>query len=419
MNYHQPLRLRQLLTITNRRQSISFYSTSTNQNKFNQLKLRLKNTKTNWKPIPIWIGASLLGVLTYIKKNQSTQEEEQSTTNDRTVKIEGPWQVHVLGALPLRSISRYTDYLILILYLFGLEFLVTNFTLDEAEIHDLTQFKSLNEFFMRKLRDDCRPVDSHAILTSPADGKIINFGTIEGPNETKRSNEEESQVRDSEFAKINDITYSVEELMGGSQEKQDRRSSTSSEPINDQEEGPSLVESVKVQTDILRGQLESLPSSGNRMFFFVVYLAPGDYHRFHSPADWKVERRRHFPGHISLDGRKTSRPIYLERKGLIDREMETWVLQYDSRRSYNVGSILINFDSELRTNRVDMKSYHEELIYTTGKGILDGQILSKGDEVGAFSLGSTIVLVFEAPNHFSFSVKKGEPVRVGQAIGNV
>ncbi|TKS84861.1 Phosphatidylserine decarboxylase proenzyme, mitochondrial [Collichthys lucidus] len=39
-----------------------------------------------------------------------------------------------------------------------------------------------------------------------------------------------------------------------------------------------------------------LSSSDNDLFHVVVYLAPGDYHCFHSPTDWRVELRRHFPG---------------------------------------------------------------------------------------------------------------------------
>lgn len=37
---------------------------------------------------------------------------------------------------------------------------------------------------------------------------------------------------------------------------------------------------------------------GNSLFFAVIYLAPGDYHRFHSPAAWVVEKRRHFAGEL-------------------------------------------------------------------------------------------------------------------------
>lgn len=34
------------------------------------------------------------------------------------------------------------------------------------------------------------------------------------------------------------------------------------------------------------------------LYHCIIYLAPGDYHRFHSPAQWKINYRRHFPGKL-------------------------------------------------------------------------------------------------------------------------
>ena len=41
---------------------------------------------------------------------------------------------------------------------------------------------------------------------------------------------------------------------------------------------------------------EGRPSPGTQLRYCVIYLAPGDYHRIHSPAAMKIKSRRHFPG---------------------------------------------------------------------------------------------------------------------------
>lgn len=36
------------------------------------------------------------------------------------------------------------------------------------------------------------------------------------------------------------------------------------------------------------------------LYHIILYLAPGDYHHFHSPVDWNIHIQRHFPGNNSL-----------------------------------------------------------------------------------------------------------------------
>lgn len=76
----------------------------------------------------------------------------------------------------------------------------------------------------------------------------------------------------------------------------------------------------------------------------------------------------------------------------------------------------------LRTN-VGSKRQHPlgtytEAVYSAASPVLGGQPLVKAQEMGGFCLGSTVVLVFEAPKDFQFNVVAGQKVRVGQALGD-
>uniref|UniRef100_A0A3Q0SCX6 Phosphatidylserine decarboxylase proenzyme, mitochondrial n=1 Tax=Amphilophus citrinellus TaxID=61819 RepID=A0A3Q0SCX6_AMPCI len=243
--------------------------------------------------------------------------------------------------------------------------------MQEAAVEDLHHYRNLGEFFRRRLKPAVRP-----LCASSSDGRILHFG----------------RVKNSEVEQVKGVTYSLENFLG----PQNRRDSSSSSSFR----------------DLL------LLSPDSDLFHVVVYLAPGDYHCFHSPTDWKVDLRRHFPGSLMSVNPGVARWIKelfcLNERVVLTGQWQHGFFSLTAVGATNVGSIRIYFDQELQTNmpRYSKGSFHDRS-YITNK------VLKKGEAMGEFNLGSTIVLLFEAPKDFSFNLHPGQRIRVGEGLGSL
>lgn len=454
-------------------------------------------TPTKWYPLPLAVGALLLVAIQYRRKSKRASKEVGLDENGQEIiKLKGPWQVHVLGALPLRNMSRLWGYINSVElpiwfrpYGFKLYAYAFGCNLEEVEF-DLPTYISLGDFFYRRLKPGSRPV-ADAILVSPADGRMLHFGKVDvngdgsgellGPVRVEQvkgitysldallgveranspdsilvhfHNPDSETINHREFANVNGIEYSLDQLIGSTS------TSGTSTPIDTGSPAPSInkpqkfgdqtdasvvdlgrdvTETLKHDANVARemgvkptlerrlstGSVKSL-RPGHSLFFAVIYLAPGDYHRFHSPAAWVVEKRRHFVGELFsvspyIAKRLENLFVLNERVSLLGR----WKYGFFSMvpvGATNVGSIKVNFDKDLRTNergRLPPLGTYSEAVYSMASPILRGQPLERAQEMGGFCLGSTIVLVFEAPTEFEFVVGAGEKVKVGQRLGDI
>ncbi|XP_037607734.1 phosphatidylserine decarboxylase proenzyme, mitochondrial isoform X3 [Sebastes umbrosus] len=268
--------------------------------------------------------------------------------------------------------------------------------MQEAAVEDLHHYRNLGEFFRRRLKPAVRPLCASSCLISPADGKILHFG----------------QVKNSEVEQVKGVTYSLENFLG----PQKRRGNESSSSFR----------------DLL------LTSPDNDLFHVVVYLAPGDYHCFHSPTDWRVELRRHFPGSLMSVNPGVARLVKelfcLNERVALTGQWQHGFFSLTAVGATNVGSIRVYFDQELQTNapRYSKGSFQDrsyvvvddQVVKAAGEGGVacvegEGVVLEKGAAVGEFNLGSTIVLLFEAPKDFSFNLQPGQRIRVGEGLGSL
>lgn len=476
-----------------------------------RLRFALRNTKVEWYPIPVGLGIGLLGILHFYKSQRAERDRALQDTSledwenggrpPRRPRIvpTGGWQVQVMSTLPLKAMSRLWGRFneIELPYYFrvpGFKLYSWFFGVNLSEVAepDLHVYPNLAAFFYRKLKPGVRPLDPDPrALLSPSDGRILQFGMIERgeveqvkgmtysldallgsatPSHADHSNrlvdskaeetqkDEENMKSDEEFALVNGITYSVPSLLSGNTgaAPQRRASIDASTTSNTTSE-------VKVREELAQG--EGTPwyapktAANHALFYMVIYLAPGDYHRFHSPAAWVVESRRHFAGElysVSPYLQRTLPGLFTlnERVALLGR-WRWGFFSYTPVGATNVGSIKINFDSELRTNslltdtaadlaaamaakRGEQDPGFVEATYQHASRTLGGHPLQRGEEMGGFQLGSTVVLVFEAPlgrrksfdagwpdpendggDGWRWSVEKGQKIKMGEKLGYV
>lgn len=486
-----------------------------------------RNTKIEWKPIPIALGVGFLGFWQFLRIQRREQEAADAEggvgpvpKRERIRPSGGGWQVTVMSTLPLKALSRVWgkfNELNIPYYLrvpgFKLYGWIFGVNFDEIKEPDLHNFPNLAAFFYREIKPEARPLDPNpAAIISPADARVLQYGMIEqgeveqvkgmtytldallgksapsrtpspsphhhhhhhegGKDTDHKSNTPNAKDstaaslhEDEEFARINGISYSLPNLFGPSPDTnvRGRPVAPTSSTTSDQSTPSKAGSEAAVSAELASGEAPwwapfktpatDKPSS---LYYIVLYLAPGDYHRFHSPVSWVCTTRRHFAGELYSVSPYVQRTLpglfTLNERVVLLGQWKYGFFSYTPVGATNVGSIKINFDKELRTNSLltDMEadkqakaakdrgeaySGFSEATYEQASSYLGGFPLKRGEEMGGFQLGSSIVLVFQAPcgeevshhqhgdegnepkSGWKWNVERNQKVQVGQALG--
>ncbi len=234
--------------------------------------------------------------------------------------------------------------------------------MDEALEPDPGGYEHFDAFFTRALRPEARPqADDPAIVTSPVDGHVSQAGPI----------------RDGRMIQAKGVDYSLETLLGGSETLADRFAGGC---------------------------------------FATLYLSPRDYHRIHMPASARLTAMRYVPGRLfSVSPASTDRV-----RGLFTRN-ERLVTVFETERG-PMAIVLVGamFVSGIETSWAGMISNGRQgPVPSTWdyRGHRPPIELYRGEEMGRFHMGSTVIVVFPpATVTLDEGIRPGAPIRVGQAL---
>ncbi|CBG40478.1 phosphatidylserine decarboxylase [Helicobacter mustelae] len=225
------------------------------------------------------------------------------------------------------------------------------FDIDLSDFHGVEHYKTLNALFTRALKNKRSFDEDPSIMISPTDSLVTEFG----------------QVCQGRALQIKGMEYSVSQLLG-----------------------------------------EEL---GQGYGFINYYLSPRDYHRYHSPCDLEVLEVRYFGGKllpVNMPSLKKNQNLFIqnERVVIVAKDKNGERFFFVAVGALNVGKMLVHFEPRVQTNAIanqDSNFSYERSIF-----------LKKGQEIGMFEMGSTVVVFGK---HLSLDIALGQKVLFGQSIG--
>ncbi len=234
---------------------------------------------------------------------------------------------------------------------------VSMFDIDLSDVKlPLNEFECLSDFFIRELKKGAREIDLNPeIVVSPTDSLLLEVSNISDEGKV-------FQIKGSE--------YSLNKLVKG------------------------FVNTEKYKNGT----------------YFQLYLSPRDYHRIHFPFDCTVKKVFYIPGKllpVNLFSLENFKEVFNQNERVL------LVLEKDGIEvlavlvgAYNVGRIVLSFTDFITNDKFPRKPSPIQI---------EGFKAKKGDELGMFMMGSTVLLFFPE-NTVSPLKKSGDYVEMGMPI---
>lgn len=234
----------------------------------------------------------------------------------------------------------------------------------EAKIEDLSAFENFNDFFTRELKDNARPITTEEnAIAQPADGAISQLGPI----------------KDGSIFQAKGQSFSLVDLLGGDSQR-------------------------------------ALPFMNGD--FSTIYLSPKDYHRLHMPLKGTLREMIYVPGKLFSVNPTTAQnvPSLFSRN---ERVVAIFDTEAGPMAMVLVGAMIV---ASIETVWAGLVTPPKRELKTVDYSEASRQpiVLEKGQEMGRFKLGSTVVLCF-GPDVMKWAeeYKEGSPTRMGETLGYV